>query len=569
MSNESNGYGPFRDPSIPNLAEALRQFEGLSDESDSRKVRVRAAVAMFGRLMKKPITEIPAQPNFVMHEFTRIKKRPVGLTAKSLANCKSEMRYLMEKCGKATRRSRFRPLSAEWAALRDGLEEESMYWKLSRFAAFCSGIGKTPLQVGDSLVGRFREALVASGDVDRPEQKVRDAIRAWNAIAAQPSHTLPTLNLPPRVIPRWTIEPNQFPVSFQEDVSQWLSSLAHVDPEAEDGPIRALRPDSLKSYRHLVFKAATALVHSGRPIESIVSLRCVVEIDSFSALLRYLRERQGGTPTSALLGRAVVLKSIARKRMKLDEHHLRRMTRICENYVIEEHETRTHERLMEFEDESLLAKMLHLPEALLEEAADSKLSAKTAKVLAQVAIAIEIEWQTPFRLKNLNALRLGENIQSVTVGGQPRWIVRFSAEETKNHKKLVRELPTESVKFIQRAMALYTQDNGYLFPGSKGGHKDRTLLGRQIKEVVENRLGVPFHAHMMRGLVATMQVKEHDGGFEHARASLGDSDDRVIRRHYTSTAEQHLVRKAQTTIQTVRLRTASLAQPQAKSKKVA
>lgn len=568
MSNESNGYGPFRDPSIPSLAEALRQFEGLADESDSRKTRVRAAVAMFGRVMNKPTTDIPAQPNFVMHEFTRIKKRPVGLAAKSLANCKSEMRYLMERCGLATSRSRFRSLSPEWAALRDQLEERQ-YWKLSRFAAFCSGAGKLPVEVDEGLVDRFREALVASGDVDGPEQKVRDAIRAWNVIAGLPGRDLLMLHLPPAAIPRWTVEPEKFPAGFQEDVAQWLSNLAHVDPEAEDGPVRALRPDSLKSYRHLVFKAATALVHSGRPIEAITSLRPLVEIDGFTSLLRYLRERHGGKPTLALQGLAVVLKSIARKHLKLGEDHVNRMSRICKNYVIEEHETRTHTRLMEFEDEELLAKMLHLPQALLEEASNSKTPAKTAKVLAQIAIAVEIEWQIPFRLKNLNALKLGENIQVVRVGGQPRWIVRFGANETKNRKNLVRELPTESVKFIERAMALYTQHNGYLFPGSKGGAKDRTLLGRQIKEVVEDRLGVPFHAHMMRGLVATMQVKERDGGFEHARAALGDSDDRVVRRHYTSTAEQHLVRKAQTTIQTVRLRTASLVQPNAKTKKVA
>jgi hypothetical protein len=44
-----------------------------------------------------------------------------------------------------------------------------------------------------------------------------------------------------------------------------------------------------------------------------------------------------------------------------------------------------------------------------------------------------------------------------------------------------------------------------------------------------------------------------------ARALLGDKSDRVIRTHYTSTAEQHLIRKAQETVQRVRIRTAPIA----------
>jgi hypothetical protein len=370
-------------------------------------------------------------------------------------------------------------------------------------------------------------------------------------------------------VPRWTIPPEEFPQSFQDDVAQWLTSRSQVvDLEAEEGPIRPLRLVTVQSYRHHLFKAATALVQSGRPIESVTSMASLVTIEAFKAILKFLRERQGGKPTAALLGLATLLTSIARHKEKLGEAHVGRMARIGQNYNVEERPTKTHERLKEFEDEKLFAQMLHLSETLLNEAENAKKSS-TARVLAQVAIALEIEWQAPFRLKNLNMMKFGEHIQPVTVGGQPRWMVRFDAEDVKNHKPLVFEIPTVSVRLIQRALRLYEPKNGYLFPGKKGSHKNRGLLGRQIKAAVEKRLGVPFHTHMMRGLVATMQLKEGEGNLEHARAMLGDSSDRVIRKHYTSTAEQHLIRRAQNTLQKVRQRTAAMVPSSKKTKKAA
>ena len=579
MSADQPARDPFRDPSIPSLAQALENFLALPNATPSRKARARTAVATLGRLMGKEAAKIPAQPNFVMHEFARLKKLPTKLDSKTVANCKSEIRYLLEKCGTPTGRSRFRSLLPEWVALRERLEREAtadklgtkpLFWKISRFAAFCSGKGVPPSAVTDEVLNEFRAALEASDEVIDPDAKVREAIRAWNTIAAGSSPALPGLFLAPKVIPRWTIEPTQFPQSFQYDAEQWLTEMQTVDPDDEEGRTRALRPDTINAYRHLAFKAASALVFSGRPIETVTSLKCLVEIDAFKALIKMLRDRQGGKLTTGLYGLAMALCSIARNKEKLRPEHLARLERLCANHKPEDAPTKSHIRLEAFEDEELLAKHLHMPEMLLEEAAKKKTSRRTAKALAQVAVAIEVEWQSPFRMKNLAILQLHKNIQLITVGGQPRWLIRLPASETKNHKQLVFELPTESVRRIERAFKFYDQPNGYLFPGANGSHKTKGCLSRQIKITVEKRLGVPFHPHMMRGLVATLQLKEREsGGFEHARAMLGDESDRVIRKSYTANAEIHLIRKAQDTIKRARIRTAPIVPTSGKAKKAA
>jgi integrase len=306
--------------------------------------------------------------------------------------------------------------------------------------------------------------------------------------------------------------------------------------------------------------AASALVFSGRPIETVTSLACLVDIDAFKAIMAYLRQRKGGKPTRGLLGLAHTLKAIAKHQERMSEQHVQRMARICANYAedLEQRPTKSQVRMERFEDERFLAALLHLPGCLLEEAGLPKTSPRRAKSLAQIAVAIEIELHTALRVGNLVALNLQNNIQVVNKGRQARWILRFDRHETKNRALLVHELPPIVVQRIKEAFRFYQQTNGWLFPGKKGGHKLPSLLGVQVKREVERRLGIAFNIHLFRALGATTQVKENENGLEIARAFVGDRSDRVVRTHYTAAAERHLIAKGQETIQRVRLRTAPL-----------
>jgi len=564
MPDTLASFDAFLDPALPSLASVLSEFEALPDEKPGRKTRVRTAVATIVRLLDKPADQIPASAVYLKQRFIWLRRASTALSAKSLANCKSELRYLLKAVIGKGQRSALAPLSSEWAQLRAAIPEGPVHWKLSRFMSYCSNTGRQPGDVDDDLVAQFREAVKAAGDINRPDQHVRQAIQTWNRLAeTMPEWPKVTLFLPARRIPRWTITPESFAESFRNEVQVWQHGLAHIDPEAEEGRIRPLRPESLKLHRHHVFKAASALVFTGRDIATVTSLSDLVEMDAFRAILKYLRERQGGKPTTSLLGLARTLKALAKHQIGVDANQLAKMEHICKTYAkeLEDHVPKTRARAENFEDERLLAALLHLPDRLLAEASHPKTSKVHARVLAQVAIAIEIEWYIPLRRRNLVALKLNENIQEITVKGQKRWLVHFDRDETKNHALLVFELPAENVRRIEHAMKFYEQRGGWLFPGIKGSHKEISLLANQIKAEVEHRLGVPFNVHLFRSLVATMQVKENANGFEMARTMLGDRSDRVVRASYTATAERRLISDAQTTIQKVRIRTAPLAPP--------
>jgi hypothetical protein len=108
-----------------------------------------------------------------------------------------------------------------------------------------------------------------------------------------------------------------------------------------------LRPESLRLRRHQVFKAASALVFAGRPIETVTALADLVDINAFKTILKHLRERQGGAPSSALHGLSLCLLSIAKHQVRVDAATLQRMRRICANYKVgqEERTSRNHTRL--------------------------------------------------------------------------------------------------------------------------------------------------------------------------------------------------------------------------------
>jgi hypothetical protein len=408
-NNVPPAANPFRDPNLPSLAEALANFESMPDETSSRKARARAAVAMLGRLLDKSPADIPAQAVHLKKRFRQLKHRPTGLTAKSLANCKSELRYLVRKVCRRGARSDLRPLSVEWLGLRETISEEPVRWKLSRFMAFCSSAGVGPNNVGDAVIEQFRAAMQDSDEVDNPESLVRIAIQAWNElVSTKPNWPQRVLTLPPPRTNRWTIEPELFPESFRQDVDQWQEGLSKVDPEAEEGRIRPLRPESLRLHRHQVFKAASALVFTGRPIETVTSLACLVEFEAFKKVLAHLRERQGGQPTTALLGLARTLTAIAKHKEQMSAQHVQRMGRICANYArdLEGWVSKSPVRLQIFEDERLLAALLHLPDGLLAEARHPGTSPRRKRLLAQAAVAVEIEWHAPLRLANLASLNL-------------------------------------------------------------------------------------------------------------------------------------------------------------------
>jgi hypothetical protein len=290
---------------------------------------------------------------------------------------------------------------------RSALLGNPAWWSLSRLASFLSHQNVAPSAVRDLHVERFLEALQRSNEVEDSAGHVRRVIRVWNKLsAAHPHLALTPLVLTPQQRRRWTLPETAFPESFREDVAAWFERSTSDDPFSSR-PSRALRPSTVRTRRHQLFKAASARVLSGHPVEDVRSLADLVTADAFLALLKYLLDRQHGNITEAVHGLAGGLLAVARHHVRVDKETDARLASIVKNLDLGTtgFRSKTRTRLAAFEDDRYVAALLQLPERLVAEAKAAS-SSRRRKQLAEMAIAIEILTFAPLRVANLASLRL-------------------------------------------------------------------------------------------------------------------------------------------------------------------
>src|SRR5258707_15271998 len=93
--NTSFKMSSVLDSTIPTLDDALIISLGRPDISHGRKDRVKAAVAKVSRLLRKPADQLPAHLPYLMRQLSRFKRPTSTPEGKSLANTKSEIRFLV------------------------------------------------------------------------------------------------------------------------------------------------------------------------------------------------------------------------------------------------------------------------------------------------------------------------------------------------------------------------------------------------------------------------------------------------------------------------------------------
>jgi integrase len=546
----------FYDDTQPNLQEVLDRAFQNGEIPVSRVPSTRAAVAAFTRLMQRPAAELPANQGFIIQQIRRLRRQPTGLSAKTLSNTRSALLYVVRSGGWRSSRSAL-ALTEEWQVLRTGLNRGPKWWSLSRLAGFSSRRDVPPSKVKDPHFQEFIDALQRSGEVTDALGHARRVTRLWNKLAADcPTLRLAPLTLTPPTRNRWTFPETAFPSEFRADVDAWFQHATSEDPFSPRAS-RALRPSTVRTRRHQLFKTASALVFSGRPIETVRTLADLVTAEAFQSALRHLLARQDGRSTEALHGLAAGLLAVARHHVRVEPETEARLARIVKNLDVGAtgFRSRTRTRLAAFEDDRRVSTLLQLPARLLAEAKAAR-PGRRRTLLAELAVAIEILTFAPMRVANLASLRVGVSVRRLVLRRETRWLITIPASEVKNGTELSYELPRDNL--VDQALALYEQPDGWVFPGRGSAPKPASLLSRQIKRLVEERIGVAFHTHMFRALAGYLHLRENPNGFEAVRALLGNRDDQVIRNNYAFLAERSLIGAAQASIDRTRARLASL-----------
>lgn len=521
--NENAADNPFVADDTPMLSDVIAQIDGITDLKATRRRDFKSALTTIARLLDKAPDRVPANINWLHVRLRKVAPAAHDMSDKRFRNIKSDAIKALELTGCSRARADWlRPTSATWAALLDLVADKHDHWKLTQLAQYCSALGVSPDGVGDEHTKGLLATLIAESFQNKPGHKVAEAIKVWNRlrneIAGWPDIQLGKL---PRKKEPWTIPLEQFPQSLQDDVAAWLDRLANPDLLDEDAPAKPLRPSTIKHRAFQLRQVASALVRSGMPIQTIDSLAVLVELENVKRALRWMMGRFGGKPTEAIKGVAVCLQAVARHHVRLEDADIKAICALIKRLGrdVDGLREKNRLRLLQLDDPSNLAKLLHLPAALVKTAQQLEgTKPRKASLKLQAALAIEILLNAPMRIGNLSALHLVRHLRPIGKVRTRKLHIHIPAEEVKNNKALDYELPTEVAALLDLYLTkarpvLEGQPSEYLFPAQNSGPKPAGHLSRLIKETILEHTGLTINAHLFRSIAGKIHSTVQPGDF--------------------------------------------------------
>jgi len=400
---------------------------------------------------------------------------------------------------------------------------------LPRLVHFLNRMEAPPHAVSLSDLEAYREALILNELSRSPDGAFRSAVSAWNlAVARVPEWPRQTFKLPSRSR-RIALPPDAFPDSFGADLARYLDRLANPDPLDPEAPASPLRAVSRAQYRNMILRFASYIVRSGVPIERVDGLAALVDLDLAERGLREMLSRTGGKSSVGISDMANLLKSIARRHVRVGEDHQKqldqwnvRLSGPAQTGMT----AKNSARLRPFDNPDVLVRLLRLPQDLFNRANAKK--AKRRDFLArEEAIGLAILLNCPIRRKNLTQIHIERDLQRP---GDGRVYMVFDTEDVKNSRLLEFDLPRPVVAMIDEHLAtrsphLCAAGTPWLFPRRDGSQPlNLTHFAGRIMTRIRRETGLEMNIHLFRHLAAKIWLSEHPGQYEVVRRLLGHSN---------------------------------------------
>ena len=95
------------------------------------------------------------------------------------------------------------------------------------------------------------------------------------------------------------------------------------------------------------------------------------------------------------------------------------------------------------------------------------------------------------------------------------------SDEVKNHRDMVFEFPKYLISLLDEYLNKYRgsllpkgADNGWLFPGRDGQHKNQVSIGDQLCKAVWRLTGIRINPHLYRHIAAYLYLEANPGDYE-------------------------------------------------------
>jgi integrase len=479
--------------------------------------------------------EIEANPRLLGMRLKDLSAAALGISDGRLANIKSLFRQALGMVTPVMPGRSDAPLSAAWDALMGhlaGNRHRPDRIRVMRLVRWLSGEEIAPEAVATADLGRFEKRLLGEALLKNPAATWRDAVEAWNR-CVEKVPGWPQLRIERQSRKEtYTLPWSAFPESLKADVDAWLRRLACVDLD-DEGPVRAVKPSTRRTREYQLRSFCSALVHKGVAAEQLRALADCLSLDHLKLGLNFYLERRHNTTSSTVHAMATMLTSVARHWLKADDKTLAVMRKVAAKLRVRNTglTQKNRDRLRALHDPETVKRLLQLPQVLEREAERKRVSEQRRRILAQMAVAIEILLLAPVRIGNLAAIHLDRNLRRV---GKVYQLV-IDAADVKNSQTLEFELQEQTCRLIDHYLAHHRQaetGNRYLFPGAGQEPKTISTMRGQIERAVKDYVGIDVNPHLFRHIAAAFFLKANPGQYEMVRLLLGHKSMETTMRFY-------------------------------------
>jgi site-specific recombinase XerD len=524
----------------PSFAELVAAMEQATELSEQRRRHWVCSLRQIAKWLDRPAAAIPARWSSVRISVIQLHHARVGVTAKTLANHKSNVRAALRWFGNEHDvPQQGARLSPEWMRFRDRLDKPTRS-RLYSLVRYCSARGIRPSSVDDKVFDEYwRYRAETTGRACNNTAR-RFMVRAWNGSAgAIDACSLRQLTEPPikKTEPAW----DAFPEGLRRDLDDYFAGLAKLHRTLNGKRIQPCSATTLATRRAELVAMARMAVRLGVPIESLTSLAALLHPDVVEKVVDAYWEKNGDEPNTATIDLGKKVLRMARETGCLDQAALDRlddMRAALEHHRREGLTPKNLRLIRQVLTDGVWSEATSLPNVLMQQARLDKDHAPIkAAVTAQLAAAIAILTFAPVRLSNLVSIELGQNLSKPGGLQTPFWLV-FSHYDVKNRVDLnfkfdqpLTDLIDEYIHEFRPAL-LRGANATWLFPGEAGHPKHRVQFSKQITGRIQKAIGLRLTVHQFRHAAAAIYLKHRPGDYETVRRLLGHRDIQTTIRFY-------------------------------------
>lgn len=503
-----------------------------------------SAVRKVGEVLGRNLAEISADPSKLNVRLQEISPSSYGISKQRWANCRSltlKAIGLLQPVMPGRRLNRMMP---EWETLQNKMPKQSARIRIGPLFRYLSEQNIGPEAVTEADLLEYKQRLL-SGSLRSDPEKAWDALLwDWNA-SVREVEGFPQIALErPSKRKRKTVGWEAFPASLHAEVEDWLYRLTAEDLFG-DGPLQPVTGATRKTRVYQLLYFASALVRAGIEAATLRSLADLVELDHFERGMRFLFDEKKRKKTSHLSGIGGALIAVARYKV-LPESGLPESDRIrildrmrhIVRVVSPDSEGLTEknlDRILQFESEDAIGRFLNLPDELRASIEKGNIPYNQKHAMADVALALEILFVAPVRMKNLSGIELDKNL----IRQRDGYMLVFAKDEVKNKERLTFKLPKPTCEFIDwyqdniRSERVRGETNA-LFVGEDGIRlKAQNTLAHQIAKKVKDHTGLKFNAHLIRHVTSFLFLNRVPGGHHVLRLVLGHKSVDTLSRAYS------------------------------------